>query len=181
MRAGAEYLLAVPYSAASLEGFSLTSSISKGEVVEAFDDVHSLGTAILDHERMALHAVQDRIMRSTGTPLEKLRVGFAATGALLADDVVVRAAFRLAMESREAFPERRLDPFRTWRGFVGERLAEAEHAGLLRTGLDLLGVGELLVTAGMGIRDLIFMHGLWDEAEERLHNAVTCVISLIRA
>lgn len=179
VRAGAEYLLAVPYFMGSLEGFAAAASAPLGKVLEVFDDLHALGSAILDYERTALHAVQDQILRSGGSPLEKLRAGFEAIGALLANDVVVRAAFRLATESREAFPERRLDPFGTWRGFVDARLMEAEHAGLLREDLDLLAARDMLVAAGVGTRDLILLRGSWDEAEAQLGGIARSFVFLI--
>lgn len=182
LRAGAAYLATQPFAGASLEALSRTSGIPLDEITRGFPTLHHLGTAILDHERKAILAVQARVKaRSVEGPMVVLEAAFRSVGALLAKDVLVRAGVRLATEAREQFPERRLDPYAVWERFVHDLLGEAQASGALRAGVDVAGVSRLIVAAGMGTKDRLALHDRWEDAADELGHMTTTFAGLIVA
>ena len=176
----ASRLARVPLASVTIEDIAADASFPTSDIRGVFADMHELGTAVLDHERASMRAVQERALQHASAPLEQLVLAFRLVGENLADDVVVRAGVRIAGESRDHFPERRLDPFRTWEAFVTARLVQAEEAGLLKANVDIANMAWIVVAAGMGTKDLIAFHDAWAQAPERLEAVVRHIVSLIR-
>lgn len=179
LRSGATYLANNPFAVATIDGFSVAASVGVERVIQEYGDISTLGRAVLDHERQSMRVVQARVSKLDGGGFVRLRAGFAEIGALLANDVIVRAAIRIASESHDSFPERRLDPFLTWSEFVYSRLSEAQREGTTREGVDLREACRLLVAAGIGTKDFIALHGLWGEAEALLDRTAAGFIRLL--
>lgn len=179
LRAGAVLLAERPFAEVSLADVSAATGIPRERLIAFFVDTRALGSAILDHERAAMHRMQENAPALPDAPLVELRAAFAAVGRLLAEDVVVRAGVKLAAEARARFPERRLDPFRTWQGFVDARLERAQRLGQVRAGTDLGTVSRLIVAGGMGTKDFLAMRGDWTESEMRFDEMISTIIGLI--
>lgn len=176
----ASRLARVPFAAVTIDDIVADSGLPNFYVRGLFADMHEIGTTVLDHERASMRTVQERVSKAGTDPLEQLMLAFRLVGENLASDVVVRAGVRLASESREYFPERRLDPFRTWEAFVTTQLTRARDADLLKKRVDIANTVWTVVAAGMGTKDLIAFHDAWDQAPTRLEAVVRNIVSLIR-
>ncbi len=176
----ASRLARAPFAVVTFEDITADAGLPQEYVQTLFADMHDVGAAILDHERASMRAVQERVSRDGSDALEQLVLAFRLVGENLASDVVVRAGVRLAAESREHFPERRLDPFRTWESFVTAQLTRARDAGLLKERVDIADTVWIVVAAGMGTKDLVAFQGAWDQAPTRLEAVVRSIVSLIR-
>jgi AcrR family transcriptional regulator len=176
----ASRLARVPFAAVTFEDIAAESGLPQDYVQALFDDMHDVGAAILDHERTSMRAVQERVARDASDALEQLVLAFRLVGENLASDAVVRAGVRLAAESREHFPERRLDPFRTWEAFVTAQLTRARDAGLLKESVDIANTVWIVVAAGIGTKDLVAFQDAWDQAPVRLEAVVRNIVSLVR-
>ncbi|KJL19789.1 hypothetical protein RL72_02834 [Microbacterium azadirachtae] len=179
LQAGASLLAVHPFAEVSLADLSVAAGLPLAQVERHFEDMHALGAAILDHERTAMSNMQTKVKGDPSAPLADLRDAFRSVGQLLAADVVVRAGVKLAAEARHQFPERRLDPFRTWQNFVGERLRSAHEMGQLHDTADIEAIVRLIVAGGMGTKDLLAVHGTWSEAESRFDEMISTVLNLI--
>lgn len=176
----ASRLARAPFAGVTIEDVAADAGLPLPYVRTLFADMHDIGAVVLDHERASMRAVQERVSRDASDALEQLVLSFRLVGENLANDVVVRAGVRLASESREHFPERRLDPFRTWEAFVTAQLTRARDAGLLKKRVDIADMVWIVVAAGMGTKDLVAFQGAWDQAPARLEAVVRNVVSLIR-
>ncbi|WP_156524748.1 hypothetical protein [Paenarthrobacter nicotinovorans] len=112
-------------------------------------------------------------------PLDALRATFHAVGLNIETQPLVRAGIRIAAESHEMFPERKIDPYRTWEGFVTGRLILAQERGMLKPGVDVAEVSWLLVSAGLGTKELMRIQTSLDQISIRLDATVECVLALI--
>lgn len=181
MRFAADRLQSAPFMSVTLDMVTEDTGLPSAYVRGTFRNMHEIGCAILDHERASMHSVQEQVSHYTGSPLERLAVAFRLVGDHLANDIVVRAGVRVAAESREHFPERRLDPFRTWEAFITTHLTQARDQGMLRADLDLPSTTWILVAAGIGTKDLVAFHDTWADAAERLESTVRSILTLISA
>jgi len=178
LRAAATILGQEPFVTVTLERVSATARVSQEEVTARFASMHHLGSAILDHERASMRHIQERVA-DDDDPLEQIVHAFRLVGENLAKDIVVRAGVRIAQESRREFPERRLDPFRTWESFVDSQLRDAVRREMVRGDIDIGKAVRLIVVAGMGTKELIAVRGNWTDAPELLGNTATDMLSLI--
>lgn len=154
--------------------------LEPGEARSLFADKAEIANAILDHERASMRTAMAEIIGQSISPLHKIIQAFESVGENCERDILVRAGVRLATESRQYFPHRRLDPFETWRAFVTSQLMHARGDGLLRN-IDIEDTVWVLVAAGMGAKDLIAMRGAWENAGTRMADTARTVVSLIAA
>ncbi|TFD11650.1 hypothetical protein E3T35_09110 [Cryobacterium sp. TMT1-2-2] len=173
----AQRLVLVPFAAVTLDQISSDAGLAAGRVELSFPTMRSIGSGILDHERESMRIVRENAFAASSTPLARLVHVFRSVGENLANDIVVRAGVRIAGESRHFFPERRLDPFRTWASFVTTQLTEARNRGDLRAGVNISETVEAVLAAGMRVKDLISFHDAWHEAPERFETVVTELLS----
>jgi len=175
--AGARLLAAAPFVLVSIE--EVRAAAGTDAASTRYASMHELGSAVLDHERGSMHAVQARVTTAATDPLDLLRRTFHAIGELLADDAIVRAGIRIAFESREHFPERRLDPFATWSSFAAACLTAARAKGLLRPDLDVESAAWVVVAASIGTKDYLALHDRWPEAPERFDGTLDALLPLL--
>lgn len=179
LRVAAARLSRVPFMTVSLDDVSEDAGLPAASVRELFTDMHGIGSAILDHERSSMRVVQKRLSQQNSDPLDSLVLAFRLVGENLAGDIIVRAGVRMAAESRDFFPERQLDPFRTWEAFVAQHLTLAQEQGLLRADLDLPSSTWIMVAAGMGAKDLIAFHNSWRQAAAKLESTMRSLVKLV--
>lgn len=173
---GGELLARAPLGSARLAEVASTR-LTLEQVLGEFPTMRALATAILDHERASMRAIQERVS-ALPEPSNRVIRAFRLVGENLASDIVVRAGVRIAGESREFFPERRLDPFKTWEAFVRAQL-EAECAAGRSLTCDVERATWLIVAAGMGAKDLVAFHGKWESAAEILERTAEDMLGLI--
>ncbi|GII98255.1 hypothetical protein CLV28_0581 [Sediminihabitans luteus] len=145
-------------------------------VAHLHGDMHGVATAVLHAEGSLMR----RAMIEPGPgidPLDALIRTFVQVGCTMRDRVEVRAGMRLAAESHRHFPERSIDPFRTWETFVLARLHEARAAGRLSADVEVEHLAWTLVAAGMGTKDLVEFRDAWDEAPDRLGRVARVILS----
>ena len=181
VRAAATVFAARPYAEVRLEDVADAAGLTVEDVVARVGDLHDVGAAVLTAEGGSMRAAMAAARAASDDPLEVLATSFRLVGENLATRVEVRAGVRLAAESHHHFPERRIDPYRTWRAFVLAQLTEADARGLLRPGVDVEAVAWLLVSAGMGTKGLLEFRDAWDEAPGRLGGVATTVLGLVAA
>ncbi len=177
LRVMSEILSLRPLVTTSIPALARQTGVPIATLVQTFPDLHALGAAVLDHERNSMHAVMLAVARDE--PIGRLTKAFQLVGQNLAGDIVVRAGVRIASESRELFPERRLDPFQTWSTFVSATLAEAKHQGTIAPDLDIELATEVVVNAGIGTKEAISFDNDWEHAPERMHRVATTVLTLL--
>lgn len=180
IEAAAHVLSSTRYVEVSLENVALALGEPAETVSRYFASMHEVATEVLRREGDSMRAAQRRATEATNDPLDILRTTFRFVGENVATMVVVRAGMRLAAESRDSFIERHIDPYRTWNGFVTGCLGEARDRGMLRDGVDLPSVVWLLVSAGMGTKELVGFREAWHEMPERLESVASTVIDSIR-
>jgi len=177
--AAAGLLAERPYTEVALEDVADAAGLTVDDVVARVGDLHAVAAAVLTVEGASMRAAMASARERSDDPLDVLVTTFRLVGENMASRVEVRAGMRLAAESHRHFPERRIDPYRTWRAFVVAQLTEAEARGRLRPGVDVDEVAWLLVSAGMGTKGLLEFRDAWDEAGRRLGGVATTVLGLV--
>jgi len=177
--AAATLLADRPYAEVRLEDVAAAAGLGVDEVLARVGDLHAVASAVLTVEGSSMRAAMAAARERSDDPLDVLATTFRLVGDTMASRVEVRAGMRIAAESHRHFPERRIDPYRTWRTFVLAQLTEAQDRGLLRAGVDVEEVAWLLVSAGMGTKGLLEFRGAWDEAPSRLGGLAETVLGLV--
>lgn len=180
LRIAGEELARRPFAAVSLADLADAAGVSATEIERYFSDMTSVGDAILDRERSSMRDIMARLHVDTARPSQKLVRAFELVGMNLRRDPVVRAGVRIAAESRDDFPHRRLDPFATWQTFVVELLEAAVSAGELHVSAGLDQAARVLVAAGMGTKDLIAFHGSWETAPAQMASTARVIVDFMR-
>lgn len=156
-----------PYETITLADVSIVTDVSIDEARTVFGTMHALGTEILTYEGNSMRAAQARANESACDPLEQLFLAFRFVGENLAEDSIVRAGVRIAGESHHCFPERNINPFRTWQRFITSKLEMIAPGG--RYGdVNLDETAWLLTAAGLGTKDLLAFTKDWDSAPSLL-------------
>lgn len=181
LEAAAAVLSTKPFAAVALEDVARVAAVDVEVVRDMYPSVSAMGGAILDLERARMHELIRRLASEQSDPLAGIIVAFEAVGREWADDIVVRAGVRLSAESRHHFPERRLNPFETWRSFVAARLEIARARSLLRPRVDVTDMTWVLVAAGIGAREIISREDSWQSAPDRMARAAHTLVDLITA
>jgi AcrR family transcriptional regulator len=181
LAAAAVLLAERPYAEVSLDDVADAAGLTVDDVVARVGDLHAVASAVLTAEGGSMRAAMAAARERSDGPLDVLVTTFRLVGANIATRVEVRAGMRLAAESHRYFPERRIDPYRTWRAFVVGQLTEAEERGLLQPGVDVEEVAWLLVSAGMGTKGLLEFRDAWNEAPRRLEVVAATAVSLVAA
>lgn len=178
LRAAAVRLARDAYADVRYDYIVRDAGLEMWEAQLLFADTAEIANAILDHERASMRTAIAGIIGQSISPLHKIIRAFEAVGENCERDILVRAGVRLAAESRQYFPHRRLDPFETWRAFVRSQLMHARGDGRLRD-VDIEDTVWVLVAAGMGAKDLIALHGSWENAGVRMANTARTLVHLI--
>jgi len=173
----ANRLASIRYSEATLDDIASDAGLAVDDVLQVFPSMHMIGARILDHERLSMKRAQRNAFAEAEDPLTRLVLAFRAVGENLANDIIVRAGVRIASESREFFPERRLDPFKTWEGFATTQMTDALASGALPADVDVSKAVRTIVTKGMEAKDLLAARDAWDEAPELFERTVTDVLA----
>jgi len=176
---GSRLLAKRPFETVTSRDIAAAASISESDFSKCFSSMHDLGAAILTYEGSSMRAAQKKATAMADTPLDRLILAFRFVGENLAVDSTVRAGIRIAGESHHCFPERQIDPFRTWQSFILAVLAEADAHGSLRKGSDYEGTAWLLTAAGLGTKDLLMFTEAWHDAPQLLEQCARLTISTI--
>ncbi|MGO4583792.1 TetR family transcriptional regulator [Arthrobacter sp. 2RAF6] len=179
LEAASQILAARPYTEVTLERIADLAGVTTGIVETTFGDVQGIATAVLDAESASMRHAQQAALEETGHPIDVLRRTFRYVGLNIATKPIVRAGIRIAAESREYFPERAIDPFQTWQKFIHSQLSLAKRRDLLRPEIDIDAVTWLLVSAGLGTKELARLHNDWDQFGHRLEAVLGVVLDLI--
>lgn len=180
LEAAAELFSSVRYEDASLERIAQIAGVEPAELITVFPTLHAAGAAVLTAEGNSMREAMATARDMSSNPLEILDHTFQLIGTNMAELKVVRAGMRLAAEARQHFPERRIDPYRTWHAFVSGELEAARNQGLLRNDIDIDSVTWLIVSAGMGTKDLVAFRDAWDEIAVRLSTTLSTVLQLVQ-
>lgn len=176
LKACAGVLATQPYSAVSLPMLTQQAGLQGNELTRVFESMHSIGTAILTYEGNSMRTAQRQASLQASTPLNRLQLAFRLVGENLANDVIVRAGIRIAAESHRYFPERNINPFRTWQGFVSSAILDAQSAGEIRDDSNIDEIAWLITAAGLGTKDLLEFTGRWEDAPKLLERTVSLAV-----
>ncbi|NWN87077.1 MAG: TetR/AcrR family transcriptional regulator [Micrococcaceae bacterium] len=168
-----------PFPSVTIANIASDANVPEKIVRSHFLDMHEVGSAVLDHERSSMRNVQQRVSKMRINPLDQLAAAFQIVGENLSKDIVVRAGVRIAAESRDYFPERRLDPFKTWEDFVNSQLSRACDLGLIRVDVELSEITWIIVAAGIGSKEFFTISNTWHTAPDRLESTLRNIIALI--
>jgi len=179
LAAAASLLVDAPLAEVTLEDVARVLHAPVEEVNRHFGSVTDVGAALLVAEGDSMREAQRAAALVASDPLEVLRATFHAVAVNISSQPIVRAGIRIAQESRHLYPERRIDPFRTWKAFVVGQLERAKSAGRLRPDADPESLAWLIVSAGLGAKELVAFTGRWSELPEIMESTVGQVMSLI--
>ncbi|MFD8145225.1 ScbR family autoregulator-binding transcription factor [Streptomyces sp. NPDC059708] len=153
VRAAAEVFAEEGFTAASIAVISRRAGVTSGALHFHFDGKTSLALAVEERAARTLReaaAVQDLRGDADG-PLRVLVGSTYTMLALLAEDIVVRAAFALCADTGHSS---RMDLRRQWRLWAAELLVAAERAGQLAEGVSPLEATRLVVAVTVGLEGL---------------------------
>lgn len=179
VEAASRLLASRPFAEVTLQLVAEVAGLRHDDVESAFASMREIGIAILEAEGTSMRLAQKAAYQQTTHPVEVLRLTFQYVGENMASKPVVRAGMRIASESRGHFPERAIDPFRTWRNFIHSQLSLAETMGLLKPHINIEAITWLLVSAGLGSKELVSFRDAWDEIGHRLESVLDAVLHLI--
>jgi hypothetical protein len=128
------------------------------------DELREVAHLILDIESASMRRIKEVIASERSDPLDKIVTAFRMVGDNLARDPKIRAGVVIASRWSGAFPERRIDPFRTWESFVAEALQESRRMGRIRQDIDVVEASWVVVAAGIGAKELIAFRDAWADA-----------------
>lgn len=180
LEAGARILSTQPFITVSLGDVAAEASLSHTQVKRTFPLIRDVGTAILNYEGDSMREAQREAAKLSSSELGRLEAAFRLVGRNLASNVLVRAGVRIATESSTFFPERNINPFRTWEKFVVGHLEKAVQGGELLDNVSVPDAAWLFVSAGMGTKDLLSFTDDWASAEEQLGRTARLVIDSLR-
>lgn len=181
LAAAASLLVSTPLVDVTLEDVALALREPVRDVGRHFGSVREIGAAILDAEGDSMREAQ-RVGAAAGSdPLAVLQATFRAVAVNISSRPIVRAGIRIAQESRHLYPERRIDPFRTWKSFVVGQLELAKSAGLLRPGVECESAAWLIVSSGLGTKELVAFTGRWDELPQLMADTIGQIVALLEA
>lgn len=179
IEAASRLLSSRPFAEVTLQLVAELAGLRHDDIEAAFESMREIGIAILEAEGASMRLAQKMAYQQTTHPIEVLRLTFHNVGENIASKPIVRAGMRIAAESRGYFPERAIDPFRTWRNFIHRQLSLAETMGLLKPHIDIDAITWLLVSAGIGSKELVSFRDAWDEIGHRLESVLDAVLKLI--
>jgi len=180
MEAAAVILVDNAYADVTFSSIAEHAGMGPEALAAVFPSMRDIASAILDEEGRSMRQAQrDSASLANEYPLDALRATFHAVGLNIETQPMVRAGIRIAAESHEMFPERRIDPYRTWGEFVTGQLVSAEERGMLKPGVDITAISWILVSAGMGTKELMRFQNTLDQISKRLDATVDCVLALI--
>ncbi|MFF2194386.1 ScbR family autoregulator-binding transcription factor [Streptomyces sp. NPDC058157] len=153
VHAAAEVFAEEGFTAASIAQISRRAGVTSGALHFHFDGKTSLALAVEERAGRVLReaAVVQGERDRAGGPLRVLVGSTYTMLSLLAEDVVVRAAFALCADTTHSG---RLDLRRQWRAWVEELLVGAERAGLLAEGVSPQDATDLVVAMTVGLDGL---------------------------
>lgn len=181
LRVAAQRFAAHPFNEVSLTDIAGDAGIALEQLAAIFPDTRAAAVAVLDHERESMHRVQRMLAESDRGYLDRIVQAFRIVGDNLMNDVVVRGGVCLASGARSHFPERRLDPFGTWLGYVEQLLTAARDTGELRETVRPDSIAWVIVAAGMGTMDFARTQDRWSEVGHRLEMTAQTIIDAITA
>ena len=180
LEAAALILMDNTYAGVSFGQIAEGAGLEPEALAAVFPSMHDIASAILDEEGRSMRQAQRAsAILDNDNPLGTLRMTFHAVGQNIETQPMVRAGIRIAAESHATFPERRIDPYRTWEEFITGRLGVALERGMLKPGVDISATSWLLVSAGLGTKELMRFQNTWDQITKRLDATVDCVLRLI--
>ncbi|MDQ0708996.1 AcrR family transcriptional regulator [Arthrobacter woluwensis] len=181
LAAAALLLVSAPLADTTLEDVAQVLRVPVRDVGLHFGSVREIGAAILDAEGDSMREAQ-RVGAAAGRdPLAVLQATFHAVAVNISSRPIVRAGIRIAQESRHLYPERRIDPFRTWKAFVVGQLELAKSAGRLRPGVECESAAWLIVSSGLGTKELVAFTGRWDELPGLMADTIGQIVTLLEA
>ncbi|MER6218789.1 ScbR family autoregulator-binding transcription factor [Streptomyces sp. NPDC001272] len=149
VHAAAEVFAQEGFTAASIAAISQRAGVSTGALHFHFDGKTSLALVVEERAERTLREAA-AVAEGRGPAGGPLRVLVGSTY-VLAEDVVVRAAFALCADTAHSS---RVDLRGQWRRRAEELLVEAERAGLLAEGVSPQDATRLVVALTVGLEGL---------------------------
>ena len=179
LSAAASLLVDMPLADVALSDVARVLPAPLQEVNRYFGSVVDIGAALLNAEGDSMREAQRAGASAGSDPLAVLQSTFHAVAVNISSQPIVRAGIRIAQESRRFYPERRIDPFRTWKAFVVGQLELAKSEGRLRSGVDCESAAWLIVSSGLGAKELVAFSGRWSELPEIMGKTVEQIVLLL--
>lgn len=181
LAAAASLLVDVPLAEVTLADVARVLRERVHSVDRHFGSILEIGAALLQAEGDSMRQAQRAGAAAGGDPLAVLRSTFHAVAVNISSRPIVRAGVRIAQESRRFYPERRIDPYRTWKAFVVGQLERARAEGRLRPDVDCESAAWLIVSSGLGAKELVAFTGRWDELPDIMGDTLGRLLSLLES
>lgn len=142
------------YAAASIADIAEEAAVTKGALYFHFASKELLATAVIDVQRDANRALQERVTNSELTAAAALVSIVHELGILMKENVAVRAAMRLAVVAGEGGDAAISRTYDDWTEPTAAIIREAVAQGDLRPTIDPAALAQLLVATFTGIQTL---------------------------
>jgi AcrR family transcriptional regulator len=167
LRAAAELFDHKGYEATTLNDIVVRSGMTKGAVYFHFPSKATIAVEIVDRLFEAWQPMAETIARREGDALDRLIELSFALSRLYRDDVIVRAAVRLA-STREVVDEARPMPYLNWERAAAGLLREAVEQGTVSPLVSADAMGRLLIAFFAGSQHVSEVLSGRKDVEERL-------------
>ncbi|MEV0260939.1 ScbR family autoregulator-binding transcription factor [Streptomyces sp. NPDC050617] len=147
LRAAAETFDREGFIPSALTGISDRAGVSKGALHFHFTNKAGLAKAVEKEAATVLRAITGKALTGAPPTLQRLVDATHALAALLREDVVVRAGFRLCCERTHPPAE---GPYAQWERFVARMLERADAEGSLAHTVSAREAGQAIVAATTG-------------------------------
>lgn len=177
--ASAEIFCAMRFEKVTVTDISNKSGVPEDLIVALFSDTKTIANQILDIERNSMRQAITVASKELSNPVESLKSAFSTVAWNIVHSVKIRAGIRLAAESSEYFPDRKLDPFGTWQLFVHSKVKEAQSLGLMRTDMSPDDITWVIVSAGIGTKELLRMQNQMILMPEKFDMAISLLLDCL--
>ncbi|WP_129457515.1 TetR/AcrR family transcriptional regulator [Propioniciclava flava] len=178
-KAAANIFAVLPYEKVSLSDIARGAGVSEETARSAYSSVSAVARDILDVEGQTMRDAQAQARRTEDRPIERLRCVVALVGSHIQTIPEVRAGLHLAARSSEHFPERHIDPRRTWRGFIEEQLQIAYQQGSVSTQIKVSRVADLIFLALLGAKEIAEMTQDCDNISVKMSTCLDSILEII--
>jgi AcrR family transcriptional regulator len=120
----------VGYPNASLSSVCRQAGLTTGALYHYFDSKSELALAILDGQLPRIHAMSEEVRSTTRSSLERLAYFLASLSALIAEDDLVRASTRLAVDRTVT---KASDLFAPWAEIATALIDDGDSSGAVYT------------------------------------------------
>lgn len=142
------------YAGAGMAEIVLGTGMTRGAVYFHFSSKADLARALIEQQHASWPAIKQAVDDESLQGLDAIHYLLGRLGRQLDDDVIARAAIKLAREA-DRIEDDTPSPFDTWCDYIGYRLRQAQLLGQMRSTLDPVTYAGIIVGMFLGVHEFI--------------------------